>query len=154
MYGTSIAKLYEETGWHTLAKRREKANLVFMYKIVNNRAPKYLRSPIPDAPAPDTFTRDTRQQFNLPRFRSRTVLFDKSFFPSTVRSWNELPIDVRNSESVSVFKSKISKTVIRPIKFPELYNFGKRYVAVIHTRLRLEASQLNFHLHKIGDKNI
>ena len=39
------------------------------------------------------------------------------------------------------------------MKFPELYNFGKRYVAVIHTRLRLEASQLNSHLHKIGVKD-
>ena len=35
MIGTSTSKLYEEVGWQTLAKRREKAKLVQMYKIVH-----------------------------------------------------------------------------------------------------------------------
>ena len=153
MHGTCNAKLYEETGWPTLAKRREISKLTLMYKLVNNMAPELLCSLISFAHAPETSTYRTRQQFDLPHFRARTELFDKSFFPSTVRLWNELPIDVRNSPSISIFKSKISHTVTRPVKYPELYNFGKRFIAIQHTRLRLGASQLNSHLFKIGVKD-
>ena len=34
MKNTAIAKLYEETGWETLSKRREHQKLFCMYKIV------------------------------------------------------------------------------------------------------------------------
>ena len=153
MHGTSNAKLYEETGWYTLARRRETTNLTLMYKLVNKLTPEPLYSIISGTPDPGTPTYITRQQFDLSRFRARTDLFDKSFFPSTVRLWNELPMDVRNSTSPLAFKSKITKQIVRPIKFPELYNFGVRFVAVLHTRLRLGASQLNSHLQKIGVKD-
>ena len=103
--------------------------------------------------SPDTGNYTTRQQFDLPHFRARTDLFDKSYFPSTVRLWNQLPLEIRNSDSIQKFKSNITQPVARPIKFDELYNFGNRFLAVQHTRLRLDASQLNSHLFKIGVKN-
>ena len=152
MHGTSTAKIYEETGWLTLSKRREISKLTLMYKLVHNLVPDALCSILSTA-SPDTGNYTTRQQFDLPHFRARTDLFDKSFFPSTVRLWNQLPLEIRNSDSIQKFKSSITQPVVRPIKFDELYNFGNRFLAVQHTRLRLDASQLNSHLFKIGVKN-
>ena len=124
-----------------------------MYKMVNNLAPDMLCSLIPSVPDPHLQAPNTRQKFDLPRFRARTVLFDKSFFPSTVRLWNELPVDIRKSPSISVFKSKISHPVERSLAFDELSNFGDRFNAIQHTRLRLGANQLNSYLCKIGVKD-
>ena len=39
VHGTSIAKLYEEIGWHTLSKRREISKLILTYKVMNKLAP-------------------------------------------------------------------------------------------------------------------
>ena len=78
MHGTSNAKLYEELGWHTLAKRRDFSKLILMYKLANKLAPDNLCSVIPTVPNTSTYT--TRQHLNLPHFRARTELFDKSFF--------------------------------------------------------------------------
>ena len=153
MHGTSNAKLYEETGWLTLAKRREISNLTFMYKLVHKLAPDPVCSILSTASFAGTHTYATRQQFDLPHFRARTDLFDKSFYPSTIRLWNQLPLEIRNSDSIRKFKSSIAQPVIRAIKFDELYNFGNRFLAIQHTRLRLDASQLNSHLFKIGIKN-
>ena len=150
MYGTSNAKLYEEIGWLTLAKRREISKLTLMYKFVNKLAPVPICSIIDTASTSGTQPYNTCQQFDLPHFRARTELFDNSFFPATVRLWNQLPLETRNSASIQIFKSKITPTAIRPTKFPELYNFGNRFLAVQHTCLLLDASQLNSHLFKIG----
>ena len=150
MHGTNINKLYEETGWHTLAKRRESAKLTLMYKMVNKLVPESLCSLITSTEVPSF---NTRRPFNLTHFQARTELFDKSFFPSTVRLWNQLPLETRNSTSIHTFKSKILKPVPRPTKFPQLFNIGCRFTAIHHTRLRLGASPLNSHLFKIGVKD-
>ena len=151
MYGTSHAKLYEELGWHTLAKRREFSKLILMYKLVNKLAPHNLCAIIHgDLNQNTSSAYYTRQQFDLPHFRARTDLFDKSFFPTAVRLWNKLPAEIRNSGTLQTFKSKVCQPVPRSTKFPELYNYGDRFLSVQHTRLRLGASQLNSHLCKIG----
>ena len=139
MHGTSIAKLYEETGWSTLAKRREISKLTLMYKLVNKLVPDSLCSIFLTASTAGNQTYQTRQQFNLPHFCARTELFGNSFFPLTIRLWNQLPLETRHSASTKIFKSNIMEPVVRAIKFPELYNFGDRFLAVQHTRLCLGA---------------
>lgn len=147
MYATSIAKLYEETGWLTLARRSEISRLGLMCKIAYKLVPDTLCSLLNSASNQDSI-RVSRQQFDLPHFRAGTDLF--TFFPSTIRLWNQLPLDIRDSTSIHSFKSKITQYPIRPIKHPELYNIGKRSLSIQHTRLRLDASQVNSHLLKIG----
>ena len=60
---------------------------------------------------------------------------------------------MRNAENLVKFKEKIKITVQMPIKQHELVYFGNRYLAVLHTRLRLGCSQLNAHLFRIGVKD-
>ena len=121
-----------------------------MYKLVHNLVPSNLCSMIPDI---DPLRYETRQRFDLPHFRARTDLYDKSFFPSATRLWNELPLTLRHSLSLQEFKSKLLPAIERPVSSPELLNYGKRFLSILHTRLRLGASQLNSHLLKIGVKD-
>ena len=139
---TSNMKLYEETGLTQLAKRRETSRLILMYKIKNNLVPGYLSNIFPNDPNLNR-RYNTRQASDLPHFRARTELFDKSFFPATTRLWNNLPLEIRNSKSLSEFKSKININVPRPVKQTELYYVGKRFLAVIHARMGMGRSQLN-----------
>ena len=44
---TSIQKLYDETGWETLERRRKKHKLTLFYKMYNNISPTYLSSLVP-----------------------------------------------------------------------------------------------------------
>ena len=120
-----------------------------MYKIVNHLVPESLCSII----TTHSPSFNTRRPCGITHFQARTELFDKSFFPSTVRLWNRLPIETRNSPTIQVFKSKISEQVPRSTKFPSLFNLGDRRDAIHHTRLRLGASPLNSHLFKIGVKD-
>ena len=36
-----------------------------------------------------------------------TALFHNSFLPATVRDWNSLPLEIRQSESISTFKKHL-----------------------------------------------
>ena len=137
-----------------MAKRREQSKLILMYKIVNNLTPNYLQNLIPNIPIPETpVNYNTRRHFDLPHFRARTEIFDKSFFPSATRLWNLLPLDTRNSPTLSQFKSKLTRKPCTLVKHQSLLNLGKRYLAILHARLRMGRSQLNDHLYKIGIKD-
>ena len=159
MRTTPSAKLYEETGWETLSRRRELSKLTMMFKIVNRLTPSYLYAALPNVPAPDdNHPYNTRRQSDigrrpaLPPFITRLTLFDKSFFPSTIKLWNLLPLDIRNLPTLGQFKKSISSPKTCPVKFPKLLNVGKRYLSILHSRLRMGRSQLNEHLFQIGIK--
>ena len=84
-----------------------------------------------------------RNENNLSDITTRTNLYARSFLPSTINEWNELPIHVRNMNSVSSFKSYLSSS--KP-KSNKLYHYYKRWLQVIHTRLRTRCSTLFHHL--------
>ena len=44
----SLDSLYYETGWETLSQRRTNKKLTFMFKIVNNETPGYLKNLLPN----------------------------------------------------------------------------------------------------------
>jgi len=86
---------------------------------------------------------------NLSLFRSRTNLFDCSFFPSVVRLWNNLPIDIRNAKDLDEFKKKLNQGVKSVNK---LFYKGERRHAVFHAQTRMGCSKLNSDLFKNGIK--
>ena len=104
---------------------------------------------LPETP-PAAVHHNTRHRPDIYHFRARTSLFDQSFFPSTVRLWNQLPPEFRNAVSLAQFKLKLKFIPKRPVQYVELLYFGKRHTAIKHTRLRLGCSRLNSHLFKIG----
>ena len=66
------------------------------------------------------------------------------FSPSTVRAWNNLPVEIKQSASVQCLKDS-SKNHRQP-QIPKYYYVGSRRAQVLHTRLRTNCSSLNLHL--------
>jgi hypothetical protein len=135
---TSIQKLCEETGWEKLLERREKHKLILLYKIVNNQAPGYLINVLPDRVV-NRHNHNTRQSANILEISSKTKFYSDYFLPSSIKLWNRLSIDTRNSRSLNIFKERI-KT--QNSKCPAHYYSGTRLSQFLHTRLRMNSSSL------------
>jgi hypothetical protein len=130
--------LYKETSWEPLSERREFHRLTLMYNIVNGDAPCYLRDILPGQIQNRTGY-PLRNRNNIDQPRTRLQVYDKSFFPSTIRLWNELNPELKSLPSRNAFKA--NKKASLPPKNP-LYYFGGRLEAAIHARLRIENSPL------------
>jgi len=74
-----------------------------------------------------------------------------SFFPSTTKMWNDLDISIRNSASLSSFKSNI-KSKGKPQNKCFLV-WGSRKSNILHCRLRNRASSLNYDLFRANLSN-
>ena len=86
----------------------------------------------------------TRTRLNrMPTFHCRTDCFKNSFLPSTLNDWYKLDETIRNSESISIFKSSLL-SFIRPLK-SNVYNIFDPIELKFLTRLRLGFSHLNEH---------
>ena len=72
-----------------------------------------------------------------------TELYRNSFFPSTTLLWNNLPVNIQESSSLSEFKRYLTNN---DTKVPSYYYSGQRMEQIIHCRLRLQMSDLNFDL--------
>ena len=77
--------------------------------------------------------------------RSKTNLYQNSFLPKTVRDWNNLPIEIKSASSLNSFKNLINRNLTKP---PKYYYEGERRAQILHTRLRLGCSSLNYDLFK------
>ena len=142
----SIHILNREIGWESLQNRRSKHKLCMFYKMKNNLTPTYLSSLVPETFESTIYS--LRDAQNIRPILTRTQLYYRSFLPSSIRDWNELPVEVRNSTSLASFKLQLNKD--NP-KTPKYYNAGNRFLQIQHTRLRAGCSSLNQHL---SSKNI
>ena len=105
-------------------------------------SPNYLSSLIP-ASVEDSTTYNLRNANNFRHTLSRTQLYYRSFLPSSIRAWNDLSLEVRQSNSIQSFKFQLNKNLKKP---PKYYYIGNRLSQIQHTRLRTDCSSLNHHL--------
>ena len=80
---------------------------------------------------------------NLPTYNCRKDCFNYSFSPSTLNDWFRLDIDIRNSESISLVKSRLL-SFIRPNQ-SNRYNISDPIRLKLLPCLRLGLSHLNEH---------
>lgn len=139
----SIAKLYNDTCWETLQARRQKQKLLIFYKMVHGLAPEYLNNVVPPL-VQEQSRYALRNARDVAPIFANTNLYSNSFLPSAIRDWNKLSDDIRNSQSFSIFKTKLSGS---RFKSPSYYNYGDRGMQVYHARLRLGCSSLKSHLY-------
>ena len=111
--GTSKHRLALDLGWEEMRSRRAVHKAILYYKIVNNLCPNYLRNLL-SVQVSERTSYSLRNLKNFTLFASRTERFNKSFFPSTTRLWNNISIDVRSTLSLSVFK----KSLLSYFSFP------------------------------------
>ena len=136
--GTSRDRIYAELGLESLKARRWYKRLSCMFKIMNEQAPSYLINLIPK----NNQIIRTRNS-HIPIFHCRTDCFKYFFFPSTLRDWFNLDENIRNSESISIFKSRLL-SFIRTVQNSVFNIFDPKGLKLL-TRLRLEFSHLNEH---------
>ena len=76
---------------------------VLFFKMRKNQSPKYLFELIPTARQAYM----TRHKNSIPLFNIKHDYFKKCFFPSTITEWSNLDSNIRNSESLAIFKKHI-----------------------------------------------
>ena len=109
-----------------------------MYKIVNGDVPSNLIDLLPNRVNNITaYNLRNSNDFEIPF--SRLCSYENSYFPSTLKLWNELDQQVRTLQSISRFKSNI-KTI--PDKIPDYTNVGERKYNIMLTRIRHRSSSL------------
>ena len=96
----SINNMYKEIGWLTLENRRKYKKLILIYKIINGLTPDYLHEIFPRNVSTRTIY-SLRNIHQIDSIACRTELLARSFIPSAVSLWNELPDDVKSLQSLS-----------------------------------------------------
>ena len=100
--GSSTKKVYDLLGWEFLSHRRWFRQMCVFFKIVKGVTPFYLTSLVSQTKSP------RNNSFLLSNIPARTKRYKRSFFPSSVYSWNSvLTADQRRCPSFSLSKSKL-----------------------------------------------
>ena len=128
--GTSDQQLYNQSGFCTLKQRRKRHQLIRFHTMINNTCPDYLSDLLPPfVLTTNPYHRRRPYERIIPSFR--TELYRNSFFPSTTLLWNNLPVNIQESSSLSEFKRNLTNG---ETKVPGHYHSGKRMAQIIHCR--------------------
>jgi hypothetical protein len=90
--------------------------LVLFYKIVNGQVPDYLTELVPPTVA-DTNNYNLRNRLNISQPSYRLSTYQKSYFPSTIKLWNTLDLNLRQLPTIPSFKSKLQQKYFQPKLF-------------------------------------
>ena len=97
-YNTSVSTLLDALNWPTLQQRRNNLKAIMMYKIINN----LIRIPANQFLTPAlSSTHNHHHHYKIPYSRIIAHLF--SFFPMSIRIWNNLKPTTACSPSLKVF---------------------------------------------------
>ena len=116
--------------------------MIFLYKILNGLAPKYLFEIFPVSKNRHYSTRK-QSNLELSQFFSRTKSFGNSFFPYCIKEWNKLGTKIKNLPSLSTFKKAL--LVFCKTEENSLFNVHNPIGVKYLNRLRLNFSHLNEH---------
>ena len=146
---TNTRKIYQELGWESLQERRNKRKLQLFYNIQNGNAPQYLRSLIPPS-IQSTTTYPLRNAEDIIIPFCRLSLTNNSYIPSTIRQWNRLDKSIRNSDSLSRFKTELKKINAECEPVPKYFSYGPRKLNIVLTQFRCSATFLNYDLYRVN----
>ena len=105
----------------------------------------YLRELIPP-------TVGERQPYNLRSNRNITHVLarrqglSRSFFPTVIREWNSLPVEIRLAETLHGFSKSLDALYPSLLK-RSWFSMWERFINIHHSRIRLGCSKLKAHLH-------
>ena len=105
-FDASSGPLLESLGWDRLSTRRSKLLAVEMFKVYNNLAPPCLLEKFTKLQnAYNLRGSSTKLSLPLPK----TNYGKRRFSYKGAYLWNRLPEDMRNSESINIFKNKLKR---------------------------------------------
>ena len=135
--------LYKETCLEPLVERRKRRKMFIFYKIQNGMTSEYVSGLIPNL-LRDENAYPLRNRNNVIQRLSTT---ERLFIPSTIALWNNLPDEIRESDTMLSFKSRITPVVE---KMPPYFEIGHRKLIIVHARLRNFYSNLNYDLFRVN----
>ena len=143
----SRESLYFETGWEKLKDRRERRKICTFHKIYHKLAPEYLVEISESYSSTNPYNLRRTDEFNIPRYRLNTTI--NSFYPSTIRSWNNTNAEARHNPSINQFKSYL-KSQNHDRILPKYLLYGERKLNILQTRIRCISSNLNSDLFRVN----
>ena len=117
-----------------------------MFKIHSNKSPATLKEIMPQTTRQRT-NRNLRSDSNPTIMKYNTTSYNDSFFPATIKAWNQLPERTRNAGSIELFKEYITP---EKGKIPNYIYSGERKAQVLQTRMRLRRSNLREELYEVN----
>ena len=111
-YDTPSVNMFKKLNWMTGSQRFFFQNCILPYKVLNNLSPQYLayilkcKKTIHNYQLRRSVLKHEyiKNKDELPKVKLE--VFKRSFSYNSVGAWNELPIDVKLSETLSVFKQR------------------------------------------------
>ncbi len=104
-YDSSPTKMLQELDWPELEVRRRELRLALFYKIVHGDVAVPTEGLLIKA---DTRTR-SQHSYKFRHLRANIDSYRHSFFPPTIRDWEQLPSDTVDSKTVDTFKEHLKK---------------------------------------------
>ena len=100
--------------WLPIKYRVEFKIVLLVYKVLNNMAPIYISELLIPKPSCERWTlrSDDQGLLHIPKTNCKT-LGDRSFAYAAPQLWNSLPLNVRNCDSISVFKKRLKTFLFR-----------------------------------------
>jgi hypothetical protein len=141
---TKHTKLLEELGWPPLSLRRKQHRMNVMFKLQHGLLPPYLSEICPPL-TKDRTKHDLRSGMNVTTPQTRTTTYQQSYFPKSIKEWNDLEVSVRSCLSIDSFKEHQKKT--SGYKSNPLFRKYSTKAAINHTRIRLGLSGLSSQRH-------
>ena len=105
---------------------------VLHFKIFRYQCLKYLFSVIPTS---SVNTYNTRNTNNIPLLKVKHNFFQYSFFPSVVIEWNKLYENIRNLQTLKIFKKSLLKFILASVN--NIFNCRNSKGVKLLTRLRV-----------------
>ena len=136
----TINNLLNEIGWVSLSDRSKIQKLILMYKNNEGILPQYLIDEMPQLVSNNT-SYNLRNSNDLETLVRRTEMYSNSTIPSAARLWNDLNPEIKYSETLTGFKSKLKKMYKPPI-VPNFFTHGERSMQIHHTRIETNVATL------------
>lgn len=104
---TSIKDMLSTLRWLSVKKYVTFFTLVFVHKIKNDLAPKYLQDMLVYNTNIHNYNTRTNLNFHLQTYRKKSS--QNSLFFKGLSEYNDLPVDIKNSSTLNIFKSRLRK---------------------------------------------
>ena len=97
---SSVTAMIHQLHWQTLQERRAHLKVAMIYRIMNS----YID--IPESYLVQATSTNRGHSMKLLVPNARTLVYQKSFFPDSIRLWNMLPQEVVSCTSLELFKQR------------------------------------------------
>ena len=92
--GKNLNMIYDGLGWEYLTDRHWSRRLFHFYKIQNSLTPPYFKTPLPPI---RTHRFGSRSVNVIKEIRCKSKSYSNSFYPDSIRCWNKIGPELRNS---------------------------------------------------------